>query len=187
MAVDSYDPTTGRPIFLDTGAPDIGVDPTAVGIYAADVGNRIVRADLAALNAYPYKRDGLMGYAKDTKRDYVYNGSGWVPFEGGAVIDLTAFSPNWSQAGGYTSFLIAKGNTRFLYGAASRGAGGLLTSILTVPVGHRPAANLFLPGNVTSGGVAYALGIQSSGVIWVPYGGGSAAAAYPLAGSWEVA
>lgn len=78
MAVDSYDPTTGRPIFLDTGAPDTGVDPTAAGIYAADVGNRVVRANLAGLDAYPYKRSGLAGYALDTKFNYVHDGSGWV-------------------------------------------------------------------------------------------------------------
>lgn len=78
MAVDSYDATTGRPIFLDSGAPDIGVDPTAVGIYAAEVGNRIVKANLAALNSYAYKRAGLKGHALDTKFDYLYDGSGWV-------------------------------------------------------------------------------------------------------------
>lgn len=79
MAVDSYDPATGRPIFSDSGAPDIGVDPTAVGIYAADVGNRIIRADLAALNAYTFKRKGLRGYALDTGTEYTCDGSGWGP------------------------------------------------------------------------------------------------------------
>ncbi|MEV4777434.1 hypothetical protein [Microbacterium sp. LWH12-1.2] len=78
MAVDSYDATTGRPIFLDTGAPDTGVDPTAAGIYAADVGNRIVRANLAGLDAYPYERAGLAGHALDTDTDYVHDGSGWL-------------------------------------------------------------------------------------------------------------
>lgn len=82
MAVDSYDSTTGRPIFLDTGAPDIGVDPTKVGEYAADVGNRIVRANLAALDAYPYKRAGLRGYALDTNTEYTHSGSGWVQGDG---------------------------------------------------------------------------------------------------------
>lgn len=78
MAVDSYDPTTGRPIFVDTGAPDIGVDPTEVGKYAADVGNNVIRANLAALEAYGYKRAGLHGHALDTGFDYVHDGSGWV-------------------------------------------------------------------------------------------------------------
>lgn len=78
MAVDSYDSTTGRPIFLDSGAPDTGVDPTEVGKYAADVGNRIIRANLAGLNSYAYKRAGLRGYAADTKFEYLHDGSGWV-------------------------------------------------------------------------------------------------------------
>lgn len=77
MAVDSYDATTGRPIFSDTGAPDTGVDPTAVGIYAAEVGNRIVKADLTALNAYTYKRVGLFGHALATKTEYLHDGSAW--------------------------------------------------------------------------------------------------------------
>lgn len=186
MAVDEYDPVTGRPIFKDTGAPDIGVDPTEVGKYAADVGNRIVRDNLAGLNAYPYKRQGLMGYAIDTKIDYIHDGTGWVRFGGGEIVPLTAFSPNWSQTGGYSTFLFVEGKKRFLHGAATRGAGGLLTSMLVVPSGHRPSENQFLPGNVTGGGVAYALGIQSNGIIWAPYGGGSATGVYPLAGQWEV-
>lgn len=78
MAVDSYDATTGRPIFSDSGAPDVGVDPTAVGIYAADVGNAIIRANLAGLNSYAHKRAGLRGYALDTKLNYVHDGAGWV-------------------------------------------------------------------------------------------------------------
>lgn len=77
MAVDSYDPTTGALIFADTGAPDIGVDPTLVSANANDVGNRIVRANLAALEAYAYKRAGLAGYALDTGKDYLHDGSGW--------------------------------------------------------------------------------------------------------------
>lgn len=82
MAVDDYDDTTGRPIFLDSGAPDTGVDPTAVGIYAAEVGNRIVKANLAALDAYAYKRAGLSGHALDTKLEYIHDGSGWNPRPG---------------------------------------------------------------------------------------------------------
>lgn len=86
MAVDTYDPTTGRPIFSDSGAPDIGVDPTAVGIYAAEVGNRIVKANLTALNAYPYKRTGLHGEALDTGLEYRYSGSGWVRIQTSRLI-----------------------------------------------------------------------------------------------------
>lgn len=69
MTVDYYDTTTGRPHFNDNDAPDIKVDPDAVSAYAEDVGNRIVRADLAALNAYTYARQGLAGHALDTGQD----------------------------------------------------------------------------------------------------------------------
>lgn len=134
------------------------------------------------------QRAGMLWVETDgEKRIMRTDGAGaWTDVLGGTVVPLSAFSPNWSQTPGYTSFLVAKGKTRFLYGAANRGAGGLLTSLLTIPVDHRPGANLFLPGNVTGGGVAYALGVQSNGIIWVPYGGGSATGTYPLAGQWEV-
>lgn len=82
MAVNSYDPTTGRPIFVDTDAPDIKVDPTEAAKYAADVGTRIIRANLAALDAYGYKRKGLKGFALDTGYEYVHNGTAWVTASG---------------------------------------------------------------------------------------------------------
>lgn len=78
MTVNNYDPITGRPIFVDTDAPDIKVDPTEAAKYAADVGNRIVRANLAALDAYAFKRAGLRGEASDTGLEYRFNGTGWV-------------------------------------------------------------------------------------------------------------
>lgn len=185
MAADSRDPITGAYIFSDTGAPDMGVDPTLVSAQANDVGTRIVRANLAGLEAYEFKRAGLMGHALDSRVDYVHDGSGWVPLNGGTVVPLTAFSANWSGTSGFTPYLVARGTTRTLYGAVSRGAGGALASMLTVPSGHRPAQATFLPGNVTDGGAAYALQVLTSGVLRVPYGGGSAAGAYPLAGTWE--
>lgn len=77
MASNGNDATTGYPIFLAGYAPDLGVDETTVAQYAADVGNRIVRANLAGLTAYTYSRAGLMGHALDTKSDYVHDGSGW--------------------------------------------------------------------------------------------------------------
>lgn len=78
MAANGSNPTTGAPRFLDTDAPDIKVDPQLAANYAADVGNRIVRADKAALDAYAYKREGLEGFAKDTDRTYWHNGVDWV-------------------------------------------------------------------------------------------------------------
>lgn len=77
MAASSFDPTTGAPRFADSGAPDVGLDPQLAADYAADVGNYIVRANLAGLTAYAYKREGLRGYAKDTDRTYVHDGTDW--------------------------------------------------------------------------------------------------------------
>lgn len=78
MAADSRDPLTGAYIFSDTGAPDIGVDPTLVSEQANDVGTRIIRPNLAGLDAYAFKRVGLRGCALDTGCEYRHNGSGWV-------------------------------------------------------------------------------------------------------------
>lgn len=188
MAVDSYDATTGRPIFLDTGAPDIGVDPTEVGKYAADVGNRIIRADLAALDLYAYKRQGLGGHALDTKVNYVHDGTGWVPVSGGGTVTLTAFGANWNATSGYEPFLVVDGEWRELIGAASRLAGGSLATILTIPTGHRPTGNQFLGAHITSTGTFYELHLNSSGVLSVPtgYGNSTAPGAYPLRSRWRV-
>ncbi|MCT1363302.1 hypothetical protein [Microbacterium sp. p3-SID131] len=89
MAVNSYGPD-GHPIFLDTDAPDIKVDPTKAAEYAGDVGNRIIRANVAALEAYGFKREGLRGYALDSGVEYLYTtAAGWsVLFR-----PLTAFTP----------------------------------------------------------------------------------------------
>ncbi|WP_295014230.1 hypothetical protein [uncultured Microbacterium sp.] len=85
MAVNSYDPTMGYPKFLDTDAPDVAVNPTEVAKYAADVGNRIIRANLAGLDAYAYKRAGLLGEAADTGKQYRHTGSGWAEIGAGRV------------------------------------------------------------------------------------------------------
>lgn len=109
MAVNSYDPVNGSPLFSDSDAPDIKVDPRAAAIYAADVGNRIVRDNFAALDAYSFKREGLRGYAKDTNREYVHDGSSWlpaidgffliqrIPFASATTVSFTGFSSQFSN------------------------------------------------------------------------------------------
>lgn len=77
MAVGSYDATTGRPIFPDSGAPDVGVDPTEVGKYAAEVGTRIL-GTTTYLNGYAYKREGLAGYDTTRGCPVVYRSGNWV-------------------------------------------------------------------------------------------------------------
>lgn len=89
MVSESIDPITGAPQFSDNGAPDIAVDPSLVSNYAADVGNRIVRANLAALESYPFARAGMEGYAVDTGISYVHTGTGWII----SMMPLTAWTP----------------------------------------------------------------------------------------------
>lgn len=79
MAIDDRDTVTGSLIFLDTGAPDTGVDPTEVSKQANDVGTRIIRPNLTALEAYLYKRKGLAGLDESTMLPYVHDGSSWKP------------------------------------------------------------------------------------------------------------
>lgn len=94
MAVGSYDPTTGRPIFPDSGAPDVGVDPTAVGIYAAEVGNRIM-GTTAYLTNYAYRRDGLGGFDTTRGCPVIYRG--------------TFATGTWKREVSFRTFNIARG------------------------------------------------------------------------------
>lgn len=134
MAVDSFHPVTGAPQFLDTGAPDIGVDPTEVGKYAADVGNRIIRADLAALTAYSYKRQGLRGHALDTASDYTYSGTGWV-LNGGVGGGFFASASGFtyvSVAGGVTvTFPTGRFSVQPAVVATVNNAGAVLVPLIT--------------------------------------------------------
>lgn len=84
MAADSNDPTTGAPIFSDTGAPDVGVDPTQAAAFAASVGTRPI-GTTTARNAYGYARNKLRWGDTTTGLDYEHTGSAWVPVEGRLV------------------------------------------------------------------------------------------------------
>lgn len=143
MAVNSNDPTTGRPIFVDTDAPDIKVDPTEAAKYAADVGNRIVRANLAALDLYAYKRAGLSGHALDTGVDYLHDGTGWIPvfYKPSSVADIrtgtwdSVSSDEISRVGRSVTYRF---NARRI--TTTLAAGG---AIANVPVGYRGLKNVW--------------------------------------------
>lgn len=188
MAVDTYDPVTGAPQFADGGAPDLGVDPTAVGAYAADVGNRIVRANLAALNAYPYKRKGLSGYALDTGIGYVHDAAGWVQSTPGPWVDITEFGAGWSATAGYTPQVRRDGNRVQIRGAVTLGAGSF-ANMFTVPDGFRASVQTWLGVSQSSAlGVSGMLLLTVPGLVTVPgnYRAGSPTAgnAFPLVGTW---
>lgn len=152
LAVDSNDPTTGRPIFLDTGAPDIGVDPTAVGIYAADVGNRIVRSNLTALNAYTYKRAGLAGYALDTKKDYIHDGTGWKETIADTGWKTMSLFSGWSTTSpDIAGYRVINGVIYFRGRLKATSGAGTTVLDAVLPTSARPAANTQRRVMVTSG------------------------------------
>lgn len=76
MAADSFDSTTGAPIFAGTGAPDTGVDLTLLGEFAAKVGTRLM-GTTAERTSYSYAREGLEWYDTDLDAVYLSDGSGW--------------------------------------------------------------------------------------------------------------
>lgn len=95
MAIDSIDPVTGSPQFLDGGAPDLAVDQNAVSNYAAKVGTRLI-GTTAERTAYAYGRKGLEWYDTDLNTVLIHNGSGWqgitvIQHVGGTPLD----GPSW--------------------------------------------------------------------------------------------
>ncbi|WP_396657098.1 hypothetical protein [Microbacterium oxydans] len=186
MTVNNYDPVTGRPNFSDNDAPDIKVDPGAVAEYAEEVGNRIVKANLAALNLYPYKRAGLSGHALDTKTDYVHNGTGWVvsylPDTGWVNLTL---NPNWSAYTGPETpkFRVVGGNLSMVGRVnATSGAG---TVIGVLPNSVRPTSIGFLSvftGWSDSHGVVQLLIGHASGEVVLVQGAGASRTGVSLAG-----
>lgn len=188
MAVDSYDPTTGRPIFLDTGAPDIGVDPTAVGIYAADVGNYIIRDHYSELAAYPYQRAGLKGYTRLSGDEYIHTGAGWEIVGGSPSAWATpTLATGWVATPNYTPMLKQIGLQVWLRGAVTS-TGGNPQIMMTIPEHFRPSVRQWLP-TVKSSGTGYGpLNVGLDGVVGIPggYQGGAIGAGnvVPVVGHW---
>lgn len=189
MAANGYDSTDGSPLFSDSDAPDIKVDPRAVAIYAAEVGNRIMKANIAGLEAYPFKRKGLAGVALDTNVDYKHDGTGWVQTGESAPVNISTFGPGFSAVDGFTPRVRRVGSRVFLFGAVQRaGATGSGGNLLTVPAGYAPATATNLSAVVVSTGQGVQLQITAAGVLAVTYGTASlgSGALVPLAGSWYV-
>lgn len=170
MAVDSYDPTTGRPIFSDSGAPDIGVDPTAVGIYAADVGNRIIRANLAALDAYQFKRAGLTGYALSEKQEYVCDGSGWLPTVGDTGWQgIGSYNTGWSTEGSDAPQYRVRNGVLYFRGRIDATAAAVNTPFtVALPPAARPSRDTpFLLGSTSGTAATFVMNVGTNGVITV--------------------
>lgn len=188
MAVDTYDPITGRPIFLDGGAPDIAVDPTEVGKYAAEVGNRIV-GTTAYRDGYPYKRKGLRAGDTTTNKEYEYTGEGWVVVGGPT---LTAPAPtmaaNWSWGSG--SKITRAGDVVTVHALLVRSsviAGA--QAVLTLPVGFRPTDAVAAAGALVTGGAegAVTVTVTSAGTMTIVHLTGGASLSMRLDFSFPAA
>lgn len=184
MSVNRYDPTTGRPIFENADAPDIKVDPGAAALYAEEVGNRIVKANLAALDAYPYKRQGLMGHALDTNTDYMHDGSGWA-------VSIRPY-------GAYTSTVTGLNLSQVTVDAKYEQRGKLIKGLITITrnVAGRPTTSIgfSLPTTPANASAARNLGtgsfyLQNNSTVYIAnarYTGGTGVAVNLPASSGSV-
>lgn len=111
-------------------------------------------------------------------------GSRWSKADGELI---TTFSDGWAATVGYDyrPKLFADGNRRMLTGLANC-VSGSLSSILTIPAEHRPNLNQFLGGHSNSAGQHFELFLNSSGLLQVPAGYGTASvfAGYPVTSWW---
>lgn len=142
-------------------------------------------ADVAAANAWASTNSSMLTVGDEARVgavSLIWSGTAWI---GGAAV-ISSFAANWSATSGYTPTVVREGKKRTILGAASRAAGGSLGGILTLAAEDRPDGYVFLGAGVTSAGVAYQLRLAPTGVVDVPYGGGTATAAYPLTGIWWV-
>lgn len=171
MAADDRDPITGAYIFLDTGAPDTGVDPTLVSEQANDVGTRIIRANFAALEDYEYNRAGMMGHALDTRSDYIHNGTGYVKvLSDTGWQDLTPFNTGWTTEGSDTpQYRVLNGSLVFRGRIDATVGAGTLPFVNPLPAGARPSRDTGIFVGVTSGATPthFVFAVSAAGVITV--------------------
>lgn len=112
----------------------------------------------------------------------------WTDVLTSTVVAITSFATGWTAGAGYEPFMLVQGKRRTLVGAATRGAGGSLANILTVPTGHRPAGNRFLGAHVNGASQYYELLMTAAGTLQIPggYGSASVVGLYPIGCTWEV-
>lgn len=178
----------GKPVYDDTF--NLPEDLTAAVAFADHFAN-VRRGTSAERQATPPQklREGMMWPESDTQKTFQwFSAVGWRDMAAGRVIPITTFSTGWSATPGYVPYLLLKGNEVRMFGAASRGAGGALSSILTIPEELRPPGNVFLGAQVNSNGKAYDPIMTPGGLLTIAAGYHSVdgtLAAFPLGGSWE--
>lgn len=187
MAVNSYDPSDGHPIFVDTDAPDIKVDPTKVAEYAARVGTRLI-GSTAERTAYAYAREGLSWYDTDLDAEFIHDGSGWVKAwtpqtAAGSVVPTAGAGFTLSNNTLYTRDGWLLGSIDYVKGV---GALSHADVICTMPVGARPTNTCAVGGTMApTPSQPYDVMITSAGVLQIlvpPSGrtGGSLHFAVPI-------
>lgn len=134
--------------------------------------------------------NGRRWYATDTGKDYIDNGAAWVSFDSGTV-NISTFGTGWSATTGHTPRIRRMGKRVDIMGAVTNGSGAAWDHLLTIPVGYRPPAMLFIGHFFASGNQATGqLFVQPTGILSSPssYHSGSLSpgSAVPLTGSWYI-
>lgn len=185
---NSLDPF-GKPVISDPFTPveDMqSISDFAYGFANVRVGTSAARQALTVAKQKP----GMLWIETDgDKRIMRTDGASvWTDVFASTVVAITAFSTGWSALSGYEPFLLVQGKRRTLVGAANRASGGALSSILTIPTGHRPSGNRFLGAHINGLSQYYELLLTPAGTLQVPggYGSASGLGAHPIGCSWEV-
>lgn len=182
-AVDDYALTTDLAAMQDT------VQDALTGIR----GGLAYRADLTDAQRIALTGgqlfEGLRVRTTDTKIDWLYTNSTWVPWGTSTTTSLT-ISSGWSATVGYTPRLVRNGGIVTIFGAVTNNGSGAFTSVLTVPTGYRPAVHTFLAATHSNQGMNGAGLVDPTGLLTYPAGyfDGSlgASGVVPLVGSWSL-
>lgn len=176
-----------------------GTPPTNASAFAVPADIAAVYAHFGGPTKYTYATiaslpasgnwTGRRVYVAEDASFRVWSGSAWVSYASdGGTVTISTFSTNWSATVGYEPYIRVTGKRRDIFGAVNRAIGGSLSSILTIPAGHRPPANVFINAGITSTATFFQPIIDSAGLLQVnaAYSNSSAAGVYPLTGSWYV-
>lgn len=144
MAVDFLG-AKRQPQFLDTGAPDIAVDDSAVANYAAEFGNHKIGTAAERATATAWAWPGLHWTDSDgLKSTYIFDGTGWkTGAEDTGWIAPTLMNGWKNLAGGFALAGYRRLNgVVHLRGVIHDGSVGGGNAVLALPSGFRPAGIL---------------------------------------------
>lgn len=138
----------------------------------------------------PAHRAGRRIFETDTKASYVSDGTNWLVLLEDTNWQSVTLGTNWTATSGHTPGARRVGKTVHVRGAVTKGASAGAT-LVTLPVGMRPAANQFYGAHVTNNGVVFELLLTTAGELQTITGYATASAAdgsvFPIAGTFLVA